>query len=183
MRHASPEVYGQNFRTALGFFCLSATKRGLYSLEFGKGVQSSTMRVPSRVKATLEQAQRKIQSHFQGEQVDFGKILIDWGTFTQFERRVLECLRKIPSGKTTSYQFLAARAGNSRAARYVGRILHLNRLPIVLPCHRILPKSGEVGGFSKGLGWKRRLLKLEGVDVDKMGRGKRPGLTVKKRVL
>ena len=80
-----------------------------------------------------------------------------------FARRVLEACRRIPYGQTRSYAQLAAAAGSPGAARAVGRVMASNRVPLVIPCHRVVGSAGKLGGFSApgGLETKRRLLDLE----------------------
>lgn len=163
-------IYTHSFKTRFGFFKLEATERGFYSLQFGKGLNGGKS---ARTTPHLKKLGRKLSSYLKGKKVNFDKVAIDWSGYSGFKRRVLENLRRIPRGKTGSYQFLAARAGRPKATRAVGQILHLNRLPIILPCHRILPKRGGLGGFAKGSEWKKRLLKLEGAPVDTRGEVKR----------
>jgi len=81
---------------------------------------------------------------------------------TPFQSRMRAALLAIPFGKTRTYGELAA-ALNS-APRAIGQALGANPLPLLIPCHRILAANG-IGGFSCGLGWKRRLLAFEGVAV------------------
>jgi methylated-DNA-[protein]-cysteine S-methyltransferase len=80
-----------------------------------------------------------------------------------FRRVVLEHLREVPRGETITYGALAARAGNPRAARAVGTACARNPVPIVVPCHRVLPGSGGIGNYGGGPERKRALLALEGV--------------------
>ncbi len=159
------KIYSVKFRVPSGHFYLKATSKGLYSLE-AKGparrdVRSGERRIPRRVRSLLEEAARKLSSYLRGRKVDFRRYPVDWTGLGTFQRRVLTELRKIPWGRVESYQFLAAKAGRPRGARAVGRILHLNRLPFIVPCHRIVPQKGGVGGFSRGVRWKKRLLKIE----------------------
>jgi methylated-DNA-[protein]-cysteine S-methyltransferase len=80
-----------------------------------------------------------------------------------FRRRVLETLHdEIQRGQTVTYGALAARAGNPGAARAVGTACARNPVPIVVPCHRVLPGSGGVGAYGGGPERKRALLELEG---------------------
>ncbi len=165
-------IYSWTFKTSLGKFRLKAMPKGLYSLE-GPGRREtrpcpSKGKPPRRIQTLLKEAASKISSYLSGRKVDLGRLRVDWTAYGGFEKKVLQELRKVPCGKTESYQSLARRAGNPKAARAVGQILHRNRLPFVLPCHRIIPKGGGLGGFSKGVGWKRRLLKLEESLVDKI---------------
>ena len=68
----------------------------------------------------------------------------------------------MPRGKTVSYGELAARAGNPKAARAVGTACARNPIPIVVPCHRVLPGTGALGNYGGGPERKRALLELEG---------------------
>jgi len=81
-----------------------------------------------------------------------------------FERQVLEALRDIPRGQVLTYGELAKRLGRERAARAVGNALAKNPVPLLLPCHRVVPSTGGVGNYSGGSGseTKRRLLEREG---------------------
>ena len=81
-----------------------------------------------------------------------------------FRRQVLETLHdEVPPGRTVTYGALAAAAGNPKAARAIGTACARNPVPIVVPCHRVLPGSGGVGSYG-GEPWrKERLLELEGV--------------------
>src|SRR4051794_30855335 len=83
-------------------------------------------------------------------------------TQAPFRRAVLERLRDVPLGSTVSYAELAARAGNARAARAVGSACARNPVPIVVPCHRVLPGTGRLGNYAGGPERKRALLTLEG---------------------
>ena len=80
-----------------------------------------------------------------------------------FRRAVLEKLREVPRGATVSYGELAARTGNPKAARAVGSACARNPIPIVVPCHRVLPGTGKLGSYAGGPERKRALLELEGL--------------------
>lgn len=82
---------------------------------------------------------------------------------SSFQRRVVAACRGIPYGSTRSYGEVAAAAGSPGAARAVGQVMAGNRMPLVVPCHRVLAAGGKIGGFSapQGLNLKRRLLALE----------------------
>jgi methylated-DNA-[protein]-cysteine S-methyltransferase len=80
-----------------------------------------------------------------------------------FRRTVLETLhREVGPGQTVFYGALAARAGHPRAARAVGTAMARNPVPLVVPCHRVLPGSGGIGAYGGGPERKRALLELEG---------------------
>jgi methylated-DNA-[protein]-cysteine S-methyltransferase len=81
-----------------------------------------------------------------------------------FRRAVLETLhREVGRGATISYGALAERSGHPRAARAVGTACARNPVPLVVPCHRVLPSGGGVGQYGGGVARKVALLELEGV--------------------
>lgn len=99
---------------------------------------------------------------FDGEKLSFS-IPIDWSDYTVFQRQVLQYTAAIPHGRAVSYGDVALNIGNPKACRAVGQALHINRTPIVVPCHRVLAAGHKLGGFGGGLAHKRTLLELEGI--------------------
>ena len=89
---------------------------------------------------------------------------------TPFRKSVLEILRKIPYGQTTTYweisnQIAQQRHINSMSAQAVGGAVGHNPLSLFIPCHRVIGSNGSLTGYAGGLHRKIELLKLEGVDV------------------
>ena len=82
-----------------------------------------------------------------------------------FSEKVLKLTKQIPKGKITTYMELAKALGNPKAARAVGNALNKNRRLKVIPCHRVIKSSGEVGGYSRGKEKKIALLKKEGIPL------------------
>lgn len=78
-----------------------------------------------------------------------------------FAQKVLLCVRKIPCGKTKTYQEIARQAGSPRAYRAVGNVLNKNYNPDV-PCHRVIRSDGKIGGYNRGEKSKIILLEKEG---------------------
>ena len=101
--------------------------------------------------------------YFAGERASFGRYRLDLSGTPPFLSRALRAARSIPYGQVRSYGWLAAAAGNPRAARAAGQAMARNPLPIVVPCHRVVAADGSLGGFGGGLEMKRALLELEGV--------------------
>lgn len=95
---------------------------------------------------------------------------LDWGACTPFQEKVLRELARIPRGSVISYGALARRAGVPRAARAVGAVMAWNPFPLVLPCHRVVRSSGEIGRYGGGEAMKRALLEREGVRIDGTGK-------------
>ena len=85
-----------------------------------------------------------------------------------FKDKVYENAQKIPFGRVATYGQIAHMCGSPGASRAVGNALHVNPLPGVIPCHRIVNYKGYLsGGFAfGGIGEQKRLLELEGVEVD-----------------
>ncbi|MDT8406021.1 MAG: methylated-DNA--[protein]-cysteine S-methyltransferase [Methylococcales bacterium] len=86
-----------------------------------------------------------------------------WLSGTAFQIRVWEALTTVPAGQTLSYQALAQRIGQANACRAVANACAANPLPVAIPCHRVIHKSGDLGGYRWGLARKRALLQREGV--------------------
>jgi methylated-DNA-[protein]-cysteine S-methyltransferase len=103
---------------------------------------------------------RQLDEYFRGDRSCFDCELVLDGT--PFQCRVWRELISIPYGRTTSYGELARRIGRPRAMRAVGQANGANRIPIVIPCHRVIASGGGLGGFGVGLDIKRTLLEIEG---------------------
>ena len=82
-------------------------------------------------------------------------------TAVPFFSEIYKLMRKIPYGTTVAYQDLAIAAGKPQASRAVGMANHVNRLPLIVPCHRVIGKNNKLVGFSAGIWRKEALLALE----------------------
>ena len=114
---------------------------------------------PSRWAALLEE-------YFAGRPVAFGLDVDEYADslgFTTFEREVYRSLAAVPYGTALSYRDLAVAAGHPNAYRAVGTAMARNRLPVILPCHRVIKNDGRLGRYGDDPAWKQRLLALEGV--------------------
>jgi O-6-methylguanine DNA methyltransferase len=108
--------------------------------------------------------------YFAGRPVAFGldvDAYADALGFTDFERKVYACLAAVPYGTALSYRDLAVAAGHPNACRAVGTAMSRNRLPVILPCHRVIKNDGRLGGYGDDPAWKERLLAFEGVHLTK----------------
>lgn len=108
----------------------------------------------------VDRLARELREYLQGTRTVFDLPLFLQGTESQIA--VWQELCRIPYGTTVTYGELARRVGRPRSARAVGQAVGANPVPIVIPCHRVLPMTGGLGGFGPGLQWKRWLLDLEG---------------------
>lgn len=96
-----------------------------------------------------------LEAYFDGETLPLPPLA---PAHTPFQMRLRAALLAVPLGRTATYGELARTLGSS--PRATGQALGANRLPILIPCHRIVAKHGP-GGFAFGLAWKRRLLQHE----------------------
>ncbi len=105
---------------------------------------------------------RRLVRYFEGEVVEFDDVELDLEELTPFQRALADALRQVPRGEVVSYGELAALAGRPRAQRAAGTFCARNHLGIFVPCHRVVAADG-IGSYGElGVGYKRRLLELEG---------------------
>jgi O-6-methylguanine DNA methyltransferase len=155
----------------VGDVWVAFTSNGLRMIQRGGTIEelrsAYTARYCRTLKAgTLPEALRKqVTAAVEGAGVE--KPRVDWSDeLTELERDVLGVLPKIPRGEVRTYEWVARQVGRPRAVRAVGNILAKNAVPLVVPCHRVVPTSGGVGNYAFGSALKRELLRREGVDVD-----------------
>jgi AraC family transcriptional regulator of adaptative response/methylated-DNA-[protein]-cysteine methyltransferase len=107
----------------------------------------------------LDALRKQLDEYFAGKRRDFDLPLRYPGT--PFQEKVWSALLKIPYGSTCSYQDIARKLGKPDAMRAVGTANGMNRIAIVIPCHRVVNANGDLGGYGGGLWRKRLLLDLE----------------------
>jgi O-6-methylguanine DNA methyltransferase len=137
-----------------------AAERVLASQARSKSVAEGAARAPE-LAPLLEEAQAQMLEFLAGKRREL-TVPIDLSQGTVFQRRVWKTIQHIPYGGLRSYKWVATRVGGPQYARAVGLALGANPIPIIVPCHRVVAQDGSLGGFSCGLGIKRRLLCLEG---------------------
>ena len=102
---------------------------------------------------------KQFEEYFKGERKIFTIPLLLIGT--PFQKSVWEELIKVPYGTTLSYLDLAKSIGNEKAVRAVASANGANAISVMIPCHRIIGKNGDLVGYAGGLGVKKKLLALE----------------------
>jgi methylated-DNA-[protein]-cysteine S-methyltransferase len=107
----------------------------------------------------LRQASKEIREFLSGTRTAFSVPLSFEGT--EFQREIWRQIAAIPFGQTISYSELARRANAPKAVRAAGAATGRNPLSIIVPCHRIVGKNGDMTGFAGGLDRKKSLLKIE----------------------
>lgn len=110
-----------------------------------------------------KKVKKDLLDYFEGKLQEFQIELTIEGT--EFQKKVWAEMYKIPYGKTMSYGELAEKVGCPKGARAVGLACNKNKIPIIIPCHRVVGKNGKLTGFAGGLDTKEFLLKIEGEKI------------------
>ncbi|MEZ5056703.1 MAG: methylated-DNA--[protein]-cysteine S-methyltransferase [Saprospiraceae bacterium] len=155
--------------TPLGPMYACASDRGLCLLEFTERrmLEREFKDLQKRLNAVIlpgkhpviEQVKKELNEYFRGERTSFDIKLDTPGT--DFQNKVWNQLLKIPYGETRSYKKQAEMLGNPDAVRAVARANGMNRIAIIIPCHRVIGENGELKGYAGGLPRKRWLLDFE----------------------
>jgi AraC family transcriptional regulator, regulatory protein of adaptative response / methylated-DNA-[protein]-cysteine methyltransferase len=166
-------VYLIAFESPLGPLQLGATDDGVCLLAFHADPAKSFEVLGDRFRGLviqdanrhLESAVGQLTEYFGGKRRTFDLPLDLRGT--PFQEKVWKQLLKIPYGKTWSYEQLSVKAGSGvTGCRAVGTANGRNRISIVIPCHRVINKSGDLGGYGGQIWRKEWLLKHEGIAVE-----------------
>jgi methylated-DNA-[protein]-cysteine S-methyltransferase len=152
----------------VGALFVAASGRGLAAIVYDADTNDQLERLARfggprvlRSPKTVDPARRELDEYFSGRRHGFD-LTLDLRGLPPFTLSVLRKLARVPYGETTTYGALAARAGRPQAARAVGTVMNRNRIPIVLPCHRVVGATGDLVGYGGGLERKVKLLELEG---------------------
>ena len=101
----------------------------------------------------------QFKEYLSGKRKTFDLLLMLVGT--PFQKKVWEYIQHIPYGETQTYNDIAQGIGHPRSSRAVGNALHVNPIPIIVPCHRVIRSDGGLGGFGGGIDVKQKLLDFE----------------------
>jgi methylated-DNA-[protein]-cysteine S-methyltransferase len=153
----------------IGSLLLAVTDRGLVRVAFEGEDREAVLeelarRLSPRVlesAGATDQIRRELEEYFERRRRTFD-VPVDYSLVRGFGATTLRAAAKIPYGSVRTYGDLAAQVGSPRAARAIGNALGANPIPVVVPCHRVLPAGGAVGGYGGGPERKKRLLQLEG---------------------
>ena len=133
-------------------------------LSLSKVAKTAKQNFPSARRLTDSRIKSELLNYFSGKIEKF-HLKYDLPGLTQFQREVLKETARIKWGRFLSYSALAKKLGNSDFRRAVATALSRNPVPIVIPCHRVINKDGQPGGFmgkkDDKTGWKRFLLDIE----------------------
>lgn len=146
--------------TPLGSVEISCRDDGISGLKFVRRKPSAL----SKPHGVLRQCADQLEEYFSGTRRSFDVPVFLQGT--GFQLKVWRVLQDIPWGQSVSYAELAATIGHPRSARAVGLAARANKIPLLVPCHRVIGSDGSLTGFSCGLWRKKWLLQHEEVGVD-----------------
>ena len=151
----------------VGRLYLAATDEGLTHILFVAKMDREPEAVPGAGEAAriVRETERQLGDYFAGRRREFDVPLAPAGT--EFQQAAWKALAEVPYGITISYAELARRMDRPRAVRAVGAANGANPIPIILPCHRIIGADGTLTGYGGGLDTKKRLLSLEGVELQR----------------
>lgn len=135
---------------------IQASDSGVTRIHFLRAKKSSKKNSTHPV---LQECQKQLKEYFAGKRTRFDLPLDLNGT--EFQKKVWRGLGKIPHGKTISYGELAKRIGNPKACRAVGGANNKNPVPLLVPCHRVIGKNGDLVGFAGRLDIKKWLIAHE----------------------
>ena len=153
--------------TPLGEMWSHWTDRGLYRLGWDQPnveeIDRESLSLSADMRQQMELFDQYLEDFFRDGRESFLQIKVDSTGWTPFQKRVYQQCRLIRAGSTRTYKQLAAMAGSEKASRAVGAAMARNRVPLVIPCHRVVSAGGSLRGFSApgGLDTKRFLLDLE----------------------
>lgn len=147
-------LYYDNYSSEVGPIAISAEDCEIVSIEFGKKFMDVNKCV------LIDEVKLQLDKYFSKEEVTFDFCIKIKGS--DFYRKVIDIVRKIPYGNTLTYLEIANLLGNSNYARAVGNAVHNNQIMILVPCHRVVGKK-DIYKYKYGKNIKKKLLEIEGV--------------------
>ncbi|MBI5806735.1 methylated-DNA--[protein]-cysteine S-methyltransferase [candidate division TA06 bacterium] len=165
-----PEYFYTVYQSPLGPLHLLGSSKGLVALCFTKKSFDGMLKRhfagtrPERSEKRFKPIAKQLDAYFKGLPVKF-VFTADIRSGTKFQRAVWGKLSELLPGQLTTYGSLAREVKRPKASRAVGQAVGANPLPIIIPCHRVISSSGKLGGFTGGIGLKKKLLSIEGIKL------------------
>lgn len=148
-------MYQAYYESELGLLEITANDKGITSVIF---VDERKEEITNEM---IDQCINELDEYFKGKRKEFTVPLSAEGT--AFQKDVWGALYTIPYGASASYLDIAEKVGNTKAVRAIGGANSRNPISIIVPCHRVIGKSGKLVGYAGGLWRKEWLLKHEGI--------------------
>ncbi|MGH1516402.1 bifunctional transcriptional activator/DNA repair enzyme AdaA [Chryseobacterium sp. JK1] len=159
----------KRIETPLGTMFACAVDKGICLLEFTdrKDIEKQFSSLSKALNAEIVQGENKyfkqleeeLAEYFEGKRQKFEVPLLVIGT--EFQKNVWQLLLEIPVGETRTYKQQSEFLGNPKAIRAVGTANGINKIAILIPCHRVIGSNGELVGYAGGIWRKQKLLELE----------------------
>lgn len=153
-------------QTKIGNITIVEDRGFIVSLIFGDinyGIKTKQVQynkfLKERLTENLDSAFWQLNEYLNGERKEFTLPLNPKGT--QFQQKVWSALLAIPYGETRSYKDIAVKIGDEKACRAVGNANNKNKIPIFIPCHRVIASDGTIGGYAGGETIKHKLIEIE----------------------
>jgi methylated-DNA-[protein]-cysteine S-methyltransferase len=169
MAQAAAVWHYVTFASELGYMALAGRAEKIARLAFGLRSEAAARRALQLPRGAVRDdvwfgdLVERLQAYARGALDDFRDVAVDVDFRTDFAAMVSDYCRQIPPGATMSYADLATAVGHRGAARAVANVMRTNRVPIIVPCHRVVGRDGKLHGYSAadGVATKRRLLEME----------------------
>lgn len=148
---ARMELYHCTISTPIGLMEISGSKHAIHAIRFVLQKQVDSPQLP----ALLNKCRQELEEYFEGKRKAFSIHTEQSGT--DFQKLIWRKLEDIPFGKTISYLDLARLAGDEKSTRAVGSANGRNRIPVIIPCHRVIGSDDSLTGYAGGL-WRKQWL-------------------------
>lgn len=162
-------IHQKSIQTPLGEMVACAIDEGICLLEFTdrKNIEKQFKSLSKNLNAEIVekehphfiQLESELKEYFKGKRTQFHVPLYIIGT--DFQQKVWQLLREIPMGEIRTYKQQSELLGNLKAIRAVGTANGINKIAILIPCHRVIGSNGELVGYAGGIWRKQKLLELE----------------------
>lgn len=157
-------VFYQTYQSPINIIYIAANDKYLLSIAMDGNwarIKKTLGKTINHSNSIIEQTKQQLDEYFKGKRYKFDlPILFSYGT--AFQKSAWQALLDIPYGESRSYSQQAVAINKPKAVRAIGHSNSLNPISIVVPCHRVIAKSGNLAGYAGGLDMKRYLLELEG---------------------
>ena len=161
--------YG-TMESPLGTLLIAASDAGVVEITFGRNTSHQEFLGhmvdrgfdPIADQRAIQPVVRQLSEYFQGSRNVFD-VPVDFSGLTPFAKDVLQATAAVPFGGVATYSEIARKIANPGASRAVGNALGRNPVPIILPCHRVVPADHSIGNYTGGVDIKVSLLSIEGV--------------------
>ena len=142
-------------KTKIGYITVFENENKIIGLKFNKIKDNSNFILSSLIEKTFIE----LNEYFEGKRKKFDIPIKPNGT--DFQKKVWMELTKIPYGTYTTYKNIADKIGNKNASRAVGSANNKNPILIIIPCHRVIGSNNKLRGYSQGINYQEKLLKIE----------------------